>query len=239
MVPCLRARFGSRAVLSEHPPLQRRTGPWSIAAADFNEDGHLDLAVANNFGDSFSLLLGNGLGGFVESDAVPTGDGPSAIVSEDFNEDGHADLALAHASSDDIAVLLGDGHGGFSAAPQLLSAPDPRALVCADFDEDGHLDLVAANLVTDNISLGAPLERYESIVVTEDGRRVTGFVLPEKGGETALRIETSGGDTCQRLTGMVRTGFAEVIAELSAMATDHSVAISLKNRLVAPSFSSM
>src|SRR5439155_1125795 len=38
--------------------------PWSVAVADFNGDGLLDLAVTNSDGDSLSILLGNGGGTF-------------------------------------------------------------------------------------------------------------------------------------------------------------------------------
>ena len=38
--------------------------PEDVVAADFNSDGKIDLAVANNFSDTVSVYLGNGSGGF-------------------------------------------------------------------------------------------------------------------------------------------------------------------------------
>jgi hypothetical protein len=40
------------------------TGPGSVITADFNGDGGLDLAVANNNANTISILLGNGDGTF-------------------------------------------------------------------------------------------------------------------------------------------------------------------------------
>ena len=45
--------------------------PKSVATGDFNEDGHLDLVVANAGGDSVSLLLGTGSGSFEAQSPLP------------------------------------------------------------------------------------------------------------------------------------------------------------------------
>jgi hypothetical protein len=42
---------------------------------DFNGDGHLDLAVANQGSNNVSLLLGNGDGTFQAAQNFPAGDG--------------------------------------------------------------------------------------------------------------------------------------------------------------------
>jgi len=38
--------------------------PSAVAVGDFNGDGHVDLAVADWWADSVSILIGDGLGGF-------------------------------------------------------------------------------------------------------------------------------------------------------------------------------
>ena len=38
--------------------------PNSLISADFNGDGFVDLATANNMANNVSVLLGNGAGGF-------------------------------------------------------------------------------------------------------------------------------------------------------------------------------
>jgi hypothetical protein len=44
-----------------------------IAVADFNGDGHLDLAVANQLTNNVSVLLGNGDGTFQPAVNYPAG----------------------------------------------------------------------------------------------------------------------------------------------------------------------
>jgi len=67
-------------------------GGYSIAVGDFNDDGQLDLAVANY--SSLSLLLGNGNGTFEAPVEFGAGAGLSALVAVDFNHDGKLDLVV-------------------------------------------------------------------------------------------------------------------------------------------------
>src|SRR5262245_44598465 len=68
--------------------------PRSVAVADFNHDGILDLAAANGESDTISIRLGDGQGAFTGSTNVSVGDGPFAVAAGDFNRDGDLDLAV-------------------------------------------------------------------------------------------------------------------------------------------------
>src|SRR5262252_3586540 len=91
--------------------------PASVAVGDFNGDGRLDLAVANEgtfplYADgSVSVLLGNGDGSFQEPRNVGAGTVPRSVAVGDFNGDGVLDLAVANQSSADVSVLLGNDDG--------------------------------------------------------------------------------------------------------------------------------
>ena len=61
--------------------------PRALAVGDFNQDGRLDLAVANFASNSVNIFLGNGAGGFRLLGSL-TAAGPSAIAEGDFNGDG-------------------------------------------------------------------------------------------------------------------------------------------------------
>ncbi len=119
--------------------------PAAVAIADFNGDGRADLAVANEFSMSVSVLLGNGDGTFQSATDFPTHAGPAFVVTGDFNRDGKLDLAVAASSTGEISILRGNGNGTFQ-APTAYSVGDiPRSIVVGDFNSDGRSDLAAAN----------------------------------------------------------------------------------------------
>ena len=129
----------------------------SLAVADFNGDGNLDIAIVNNCGDtscssggSVSIYLGNGSGTFTLLNTMNTtaGNYPSSIVAGDFNNDGILDLAVGLDAelASPINVLLGNGDGSFQ-SPIISYAPDEwgiSAMVAADLNGDGILDLALA-----------------------------------------------------------------------------------------------
>src|SRR5262245_10242960 len=61
------------------------SGPYAIAHADFNGDGRLDLAVANNSSNTVSILLGTEGGNFVLSNNFDVGNSPTSVAVGDFN----------------------------------------------------------------------------------------------------------------------------------------------------------
>ncbi|MBW1806842.1 MAG: VCBS repeat-containing protein [Deltaproteobacteria bacterium] len=82
--------------------------PRTAAAADFNSDGLLDLAVANFLTDSISVMFAVEGGGFASAVQYPVSGRPSGIVARDLNGDGFADLAASTSVTDKIEVLLAD-----------------------------------------------------------------------------------------------------------------------------------
>jgi plastocyanin len=136
-------------------PISGFNGPNSIAVADFNNDGNLDLVVSNGNDSSGNLsvaiLLGNGDGTFGAASTLPVGMHPQAVIAADFNGDGNADLAVTVAPNvtpltANVKVLRGNGSGGF-AGPLSLStnAPNPTSMAAFDFNQDNKLDLAVVN----------------------------------------------------------------------------------------------
>lgn len=106
--------------------------PIALIAADFDEDGHVDVIASHENG--YSLLRGVEDGGFRAAVNSPVNLGVRPLAVADFNLDGHLDLASA------LGVFLGDGSGGFGANRPY----GPEGLfVVSDFDADGTPDLAS------------------------------------------------------------------------------------------------
>lgn len=116
----------------------------SVAAADFNDDGHLDVAIPNRDFNVVNILLGDGKGAFgsmldVGTQVVP----PTQVVAGDFNGDGKLDLGFAMQASGIVGVALGNGDGTFQ-APMFDNAPGGGlSIATGDFNGDGKLDVAA------------------------------------------------------------------------------------------------
>ena len=105
------ATFAAPVAYHVGPPSPATSSPATVAVADFNDDGVLDLAVPNwtyNTGDVVSLLAGNGNGTFQATQDVTVlgGDGVLGVVAADFNGDGKPDLALSNYAGNTVSVLI-------------------------------------------------------------------------------------------------------------------------------------
>lgn len=119
--------------------------PHSVAVGDFNEDGHLDLAVSNEQADQVSVLLGDGAGRFAPLTSFAGGSHGMAIAKGDFDGDGHLDLAVLNELYDNVAILRGSGLGTFALSGFYPVGDKPISLAVGDFNEDGRADLAVAS----------------------------------------------------------------------------------------------
>jgi Bacterial Ig-like domain (group 3)/FG-GAP-like repeat len=131
-------------------PINVGNFPEAVGIGDFNNDGVLDLVVANANDNTVSILLGNGDGTFTAVAPVPTGGFPFYLAVADFNHDGAADIAVSNEADSTVSVLLGNGDGTFAPAP---GSPipgfnyNPAQVVAADFNGDGYPDLAVADFI--------------------------------------------------------------------------------------------
>jgi hypothetical protein len=124
--------------------------PTDIAAADFNGDGLLDLAVANEQSGTGSIQPQLHPGQFAGAPVYQAADGllPLDSASADFNGDGRIDMALDELDlfsegRDRVAIMMNRGKGRMELTATLLSGTDshPKAVIAADLNGDGHPDL--------------------------------------------------------------------------------------------------
>ena len=132
--------------------------PLSLAIADFNGDGKLDVATADNAATGgkyyVSVLLGNGNGtlqGSINTEVTPTV--PYALVAGDFNRDGKPDLAVLDQAAKSVLILTGNGNGTFASGASYGVGTSAQAIVTGDFNRDGKLDLAITNSGDNTVSI--------------------------------------------------------------------------------------
>jgi uncharacterized protein (TIGR03437 family) len=181
------------AALSTNPPDPAWVGNLLLgsihpAIADFNGDGHLDIAVPTfDFGSTsggYYLLLGKGNGFFQAPTTIPfTVAVPVSVAAGDFNGDGKPDLvtiAADAASNTFLEFAAGNGDGTFQ-APTSINVPLSIGsfILVADVNGDGNLDLVCAgsSLFTDLPALTNPGDLGQSAVTVFLGDGKGGFKM--------------------------------------------------------------
>lgn len=133
--------------------------PQFLTIIDLDQDGALDIAVANQ-SFSISVLLGSGDGTFrperrfaVETEPFARVAQPAWLEVDDLNADGLLDIVTVNDGSNDASVLLGDGRGEFTLLLQLPVGIAPTSGALADLNGDGQLDLATSNSASRDLSV--------------------------------------------------------------------------------------
>ena len=136
-------------------------GGLRIAAADFNGDGKLDLAVATGgaagSSETVTILTGNGNGTFNASSASQSSNGTAVtwIQVADFNQDGAPDVVLADGNGN-ATVLLNNGKGAFSESYPVVTGLGVASYLTTgvgDLNGDGYPDIVIGGYYDSTLGL--------------------------------------------------------------------------------------
>ncbi|MCD4729910.1 MAG: FG-GAP-like repeat-containing protein, partial [Bacteroidales bacterium] len=125
---------------------------WS----DFNNDGFLDVFVANRWGQNNFLYRNEGDGSFtkITDGLIVTEGGHSAGSSwGDYNNDGYIDLHVSNMDNNDNFLYRNNGDGTFdkiTTGKIVNEGEQARGTSWGDYNNDGHLDLFVANSTEHN-----------------------------------------------------------------------------------------
>jgi len=154
----------SRGGFSQAPgsPFPAGAAPWSVAIADINKDGNLDLVTIPYDRDinaaqvGVTILLGNGKGGFNIMAGSPfalTGcHDPSEVAVGDLSGNGSRDIIVTCAQSGNIAILRRTSGSAYRASTFPVKG-QPRGIAVADLDGDGKDDIVVADSSGNTITI--------------------------------------------------------------------------------------
>jgi hypothetical protein len=139
-------------------------GPVALVAADFENNGLLDLAAVNEIDNSVTILLNQSgsQGTFVQATGSPISLGTPratapttapAIASATFTNSGCHDLLASDPLANAVNVLISNCDGTFQKPVAIPVGSNPTAIVTGDFNGDGKQDFAVANEDDDSISI--------------------------------------------------------------------------------------
>ena len=109
-----------------------------ISAADFNSDGNIDVATADDY-VGVSVYLGTGGGSFAEPVQYATAANAEVLATGDLDGDGDVDIMALQFNEQ--SILRNEGNGTFVAGPAFGYPEGGTHPTLADYDSDGDLDL--------------------------------------------------------------------------------------------------
>jgi hypothetical protein len=142
-----------RGILALRPGLPDR--PGAVLAADFNQDGKVDLLQANFESSDVSFFQEDPSGNYVERSPSPflTAAGPTFLATADLNADTRPDAVVVNRIARTVTVLISVVDLTFQTKPSIVAARGAQAVAIADYNRDGRPDLAITGEVDDTVSI--------------------------------------------------------------------------------------
>lgn len=220
-------------------PFPSTPSPASIETTDFDNDGTIDIVLADDMANLVLVLLNNGAGIFGTGMIFETGLKPKKVAIDDLNSDGMKDLVIANVGSPSINVVLGSGT---TRTVQSISLPmSPDTVIVSDLNGDHNLDVMVAsqgpigkfgilfgdgtgefNLVLSSVDLppvGGAIsanfvgdQKPEIIFTHPESKKLTLVTFSESGMEaSSLQFEGIKSPTLLKTDDLNRDGFPDLI----------------------------
>ena len=140
------------------PPIEPLNAKWdywpvpgvtSLAAEDFNNNGHIDLTMVGWTNEVLYVYEGDGTGNFTLVNTYQDhayGYGFRDIKPVDINKNGDLDLIISCYTSNHVTIFKGNGDNSFTFKNRSSSGGvTPYHLNVGDFNNDGYMDFVVGN----------------------------------------------------------------------------------------------
>ncbi|MBI4905280.1 MAG: VCBS repeat-containing protein [Acidobacteria bacterium] len=175
----------------------------SLATADFDKDGIVDVAAYCSVSQYVLILKGLGNGAFQAGASLAINvDDSRGLAVADFNADGIPDLAAAQFNG--VALFLGNGDGTFRPAVEMATWGAVVSILAADLDGNGAPDLVVAMSTNQNIAIlkNDQGQFQRAVSVSLDAGYIRGLAAADLNGDGKLDIAAAGDDGVAVLLGV-------------------------------------
>ncbi len=194
-----------------HSTLTVGKGCYFAVAADFNNDGKMDLAAANYSDQTVTVHTNDGNDGFgwFATIGIPTNNvsaGPYGLATADINGDGRPDLITANYGDNVLMVLTNNG-SGFGINATLAVGTGTRFVLATDVNGDGRADLISADSLTNTLTVltnngAGGFGRWATLTVGNNPMGATTAdvngdgkidIISSAGGDNTLVVQTNNG----------------------------------------------
>jgi uncharacterized repeat protein (TIGR02543 family) len=186
--------------------------PISVSIGDLDGNGKSDLAVANYYSNSVSVLRNTATSGSIAASSFAakvdfaTGVAPYCVRLGDIDGNGKPDLVVANNTGNTVSVLRNASTSGsivaasFVAKVDFAAGTNPRTLAICDFNMDGKADIATASWALGTVSV---LRNNPTYSITYNGNGSTAGAVPVAGAFPISSTITVAANT----GALVRTGF--------------------------------